>query len=528
MYSSRENKKPILICIVLVIAGGLLHLVNTQWHPVSLNTPVTLLYVTALFIWIIQVKRRLLDPAVVRLMVASALLMTFWLMLRNIKYEFVGGEWLPGRMIWYMYYIPMLFVPLLMFLSSLHIGKADTGISRKWQLIMIPAAVICILILTNEYHEMAFGIDMNEATGYLTVTHRAVYFAAVIWIGAIMIATLAVTFAKCTFSVHRRKIWIPLAVLAVLAVYSALDIFGSSTLLHDIYKMPEMFCIAFCAFWESLIRIRLYPSNDGYDDFWKASSIGAGLMDEEGRIYCSAEDSSAVTPEQVRRAQTEIVLTEDGKMELKSSRVQGGYAYWMRDVSDIDRLNRVLAEEGDHLEDENAILRAENELEEECNGIIEKNRIYEKIGKMISPQLDRIERLLDIVENDSEKADGAVKAVCFTGAYIKRISALLLDSEKTDTVDSEKLHLAFLESAETLRLFGIDCSIAFKGKAALPSSTVIFAYEYFEHIMSDMLASIEKVSLTVNISDDDFEFCMVPGNGPQRFSVAAVLGGEAE
>ena len=88
----------------------------------------------------------------------SAALMLLWMTLRAIKYNSPADINTYGRYLWYSYYIAMVFLPLMMFFAMLNIGKPENTNNRKY-LLIIPAAVLVLLVMTNDFHQLAFVFE---------------------------------------------------------------------------------------------------------------------------------------------------------------------------------------------------------------------------------------------------------------------------------------------------------------------------------------------------------------------------------
>ena len=154
----------------------------------------------------------------------------------------------------------------------------------------------------------------------------------------------------------RKKIWMPAIPLAGAFVYFAACLISPDGLLSRMFKFAEMICFVLPAFAESLILSRLIPSNDNYSALWHEASIAGGIMDFKGNICYSTKKNIPVLQEQVMEALDHPVSLEGGNMLLGSIRVQGGFGYWTKDISEINRLNRMLEDMGDVLAEENSML----------------------------------------------------------------------------------------------------------------------------------------------------------------------------
>ncbi|WP_105308764.1 hypothetical protein [Dorea sp. Marseille-P4042] len=87
-----ENKKTIFldwVCIFLIIMSGPVRVLFNVIPGYSRNIIIFLLYTSALFIWISQVKRRLLQNEECKFLSGVAALMLFLMAVRTIKFDFL-------------------------------------------------------------------------------------------------------------------------------------------------------------------------------------------------------------------------------------------------------------------------------------------------------------------------------------------------------------------------------------------------------------------------------------------------------
>ena len=80
------------------------------------------LYLLLFSLWGYSLDRRIIQPQTLHCLRLTAALMLVWLVLRTLKYEIVTDPTV-ARYIWYLYYLPMLFIPLLGVYIALFLGK---------------------------------------------------------------------------------------------------------------------------------------------------------------------------------------------------------------------------------------------------------------------------------------------------------------------------------------------------------------------------------------------------------------------
>ena len=104
----RKIKKTIFldwVCIFLIIMSGPVRVLFNVIPGYSCNIIIFLLYTSALFIWISQVKRRLLQNEECKFLSGVAALMLFLMAVRTIKFDF-----LPSGSVLYMHDMPGIYI----------------------------------------------------------------------------------------------------------------------------------------------------------------------------------------------------------------------------------------------------------------------------------------------------------------------------------------------------------------------------------------------------------------------------------
>ena len=85
----------------------------------------SVIYIGLFTVWGISVRRRIIQPQVRRYLTAVSALMVIWVTVRTARYLFAEAPW-ALRYLWYLYYLPMLFIPLLAVFVALSLGKPES------------------------------------------------------------------------------------------------------------------------------------------------------------------------------------------------------------------------------------------------------------------------------------------------------------------------------------------------------------------------------------------------------------------
>lgn len=165
----------------------------------------------------------------------------------------------------------------------LNIGKPENTNNRKY-LLIIPAAVLVLLVMTNDFHQLAFVFEPDFHNWNKQYSYGPVYYVIAVWIFILVLSSIVLSINRCRISATRKKLWIPIVIILVAIIYTLWNNLNHGYSGLRIYNVPEVFCFASIALWESLIQIGLVPSNTGYGDFFNASNLNTLIFDNEGNV----------------------------------------------------------------------------------------------------------------------------------------------------------------------------------------------------------------------------------------------------
>ena len=169
------------------------------------------IYLLLFALWGGSIDRRIIQKQALHCLRMTAALMLFWLILRTLKYEVITDQ-TAARYVWYLYYLPMLFIPLFGVFIALSLGKPEEQrmIGKAGILAVVPA-VLFLLIITNDLHQMVFafkdGVPTLPQSG--KYFHRLLYFVCFGWIIVSMTFLLICLFRKSRIPGSKKKRLIP-------------------------------------------------------------------------------------------------------------------------------------------------------------------------------------------------------------------------------------------------------------------------------------------------------------------------------
>ena len=522
MDFSKKALRTLLIYLALLFGVGVLSIYTVDHQ---LGIPYILIRIfleNAIFLhWLFSARRRFPQRQMrrhVTMFVAAFMILN---LMMTAKYCFTQWESVVQRYLWYAYYVTFVFGPLFMFHASLYFGKPDDYvISRRWNWMYLPPALISVGVLTNDWHQLAFRFNSGFTYWNDDYSHGIVYHLAAVWMLAMLVG-VTVLAVRSTQSRHLFKTaWLPLAVLAVAALYRYKYSFLSGNKLwwmQTMFEFPEFVCLGSIAVWESFVIARIIVSNNNYPAIFAASSLRAGLADSGFQVRQTSAQAIRPTAEQLKAAKENDLVLPDGDTLLKVRPVQGGWFYWTEDIAALRRLREQLDDTADYLSEENAMLRMSAEIEEGRKKTAEQTKLYDNVTEALRPQLKALRDLMETAPKEEAAFQDTMKKAALMVAYTKRRSNLLLLANALPSVGGDELGLCLEESAKVLRLAGKPCELSVDTTLQITSRTADRLYEAFERVAENAFSALRSMRVILRPAEENrimLELAIETSDGP--------------
>ena len=456
------------------------------------------LYLLLFAWWGFTIDRRIIQKQVLHCLRLTALLMLLWLLLRTLKYHVVTGV-TAARYVWYLYYLPMLFLPLLGVYIALLLGKPEEyRLPGRARLLSIIPAVLFLLVITNDLHQWAFafkdGVPGRPVSS--AFTHRLLYFVCLVWMVACITFSLVRLFRKSRIPGGARKRLTPFVLGCVTLLYGLLYLSGLPVVRWWFGDMNVMLCLLYAALYESCIRCRMIPSNTGYVELFEASTLAACIADPGGQIVLR---SRAAGEDMVCPREGQRLIRPDG-MRISSAPIGGGYVVWQDNVRPLLELHTKLNENKAELESNRKKLQDSYLVQKKLHELTEKNRIYDALETKHSRQTAQMRQMLARCEK-SEPAERRrlLKKVLLLGTYIKRSANLYFLSSEYQWLPQQELRLTVDEAVRTLTACGTECGVIYRTTGPMRTSEVVRLFDLLEIVAETTVDDLR--SLFISISD---------------------------
>ena len=507
MTKSNSKKYSTILYVALAIFTAMVLRQIARWADAPLDWFCGMIrsaiYIELFIAWGVSLHRRIIQPQVRRYLTSISVLVVFWMTVRTIRYSLDECIWLM-RYLWYLYYLPMLLIPLLAVFVALSLGKPDNFRLSKWTgLLYIPTAALLLLVLTNDLHQFVFVFPEDAIVWVNDYSYALGYFLAVGWVVSCTITALVVMLIKCRIPHSRTVLMLPFAPAVVALIYGVLYYFRVPWLKFLTGDMTVVFCLLIVAILKCCIECGLIQSNTGYEELFMVSRLGAQITNQENAVCLASANARALTEEQRISTKTQTV-SADKSMIVKSQPIGFGHVLWQENVAELTEAIEQIEENCRDLAEHNRIRQENLKTRKKILALQEKNRVSDLLHRETAGQIDLIDRMLAQydTETDDRKRSRLLGGAAVVGAYIKRYGNLLLIGERTETADIRDLARCFDESFINLELLGVNCLHTLPSDIILATKDMLQVYRSFEAAVETSLSDLQYVWINVRESKE--------------------------
>ena len=462
----------------------------------------SLIYIALYIGWGISVSKRIIQVQVRHYLIAVSGLMVFWFVIRSMRYYFITDIGI-ARQLWYLYYLPMLFIPLFSLFVAISLGKPENARLSKTALLLlsIPTVLCLLLVLTNDLHQLVFSFPEGEVWTDDNMSYSFGYFFVIGWEILCALAAFVIMIIKCRLS-YRKK-YLPFLLLACSIVYAFIYVSGVEWMQLIGGDITAAQCLMFTGILECCIQCGLIQTNTGYRAMFEAGSIGAQIVDTDWHIRYASSNALKLPSDRMRSAESEAAKLDNNTL-LKSSKIPGGHVLWQEDITDITAVLQKLEENRKTIAESNDVEQENYKTKVKINTVREKNRLYDRLQAQTAHQIELLDHLLTQYEaqSDPEIRRSLLAKAAVIGAYIKRRGNLMFIGEKSNVTDTAELTACLDESFANLELMGVECAIDIPDKNSIYTRDAIRVYDFFEAVTEEAMDDLQFVWLKARGLED--------------------------
>ena len=473
------------------------------WFNIGGNYPSYVraaLYLLLFVLWGYSLDQRIIQKPVLHCLRLMDVLMLIWLTLRTLKYEVVT-DMTVARYLWYLYYLPIIFIPLLGVYIAIFLGKSENyQLSKKsWLLSLIPAALF-LAVITNDLHQQVFvfesgipGVPDNKV-----FFHRPVYFVILVWVVSCVCFSIVQLLKKTRLPSIGKRRMMPFVLSCVMLLYGVLYLLGFQVVRDVFGDMNVMFCLFYAAIYESCIHCRMIQSNTGYVELYEATTLASCIADQNGHILLHSRTAgeNMVCPQE-----GESIVCPDG-MRISAAPIKDGFVIWGDNVQHLTELRARLDENKRKKENNKKKLKDAYLVQKQLYELTEKNHIYDELEEKHKKQTERIKELLEQCRNAKPpKMREHMKEILLLGTYIKRSANLYFLSQEYEKLPQQELRLTIDELVRAMNSCEVECGVVYLTTKPIASKEVERLFELLKTITEMTIRELH--SLFISVSDQE-------------------------
>ncbi len=412
------------------------------------GTIATAIYIGIFFSWMISIYQRIMEKQIRDYLLAIGFMMLTWMALRWIRWRALEYVIWENRVAWYLYYIPSILIPLLFFFVALHANQKEGYTMNKWwKLLYIPSIFGIFLVLSNDWHQLVFQLDLEQLESGQDRSYGIGYYFVMVYTTFLILGTTLVLLKQ-----KKRMLGKPLIVIFATFLYGICYVVDRS--FSQYFMDFTLFsCMAVMAFWEACIQERLLLSNKGHLDFFAKADIGVQILDWEGNGNYASVQAKQVSAIEFQSLVAEKTIEVEENQILHMEIMEEGYLIYSDDISSIRDLMRSLEKVYEELTEDVELLERERIETEHSLRLKEQKKLYAVVWNTIAPQSEAVKQRLD----KSRKANGKEKVqllyeIGILSVYMKRKINLSISAQGAKVVQAFELKRAIEESFQMLQL----------------------------------------------------------------------------
>ncbi len=437
------------------------------------TTGFMVLLAPALAGWAFSLNVRCPDAAIRNQLIAIAALLMLWMLDVVVKYPLRND--LAVSLCWYLYYVPMLFIPVLCLSCALRAAALDGTKAGKAMLraAFTGSLLLVMLVLTNNLHHGVFVFSFDDPGWQGNYLYSWGYWLVVCWIVLQYGAFFALLFRAARKQL--RPSFAPLGTIAgIAAAYSLLYGLRSAHIFTT--NLALTYTVLIVVAIEVALASGILPSYTWYREVFYKLPFDLKLIARSGDVAYSTAQSSPLSSEaaekvassgKINSAPADFRTPNNPNILYRTYPISGGTALLSLDASAIDARRVVLEQRRTDLARTAQFLKRSTEVRRALAKREAERELFEQVHTSLSLKTNEINRIIEDLPEDSSaesqdlRRKGLIR-VKFLVAYCKRKGSLVVAQREGTSFTQAQVELIFAEAATDFRSMGIECAALFR------------------------------------------------------------------
>ena len=456
--------------------------------------------------WVIYLEKHVVHKKMRRCLTGIGCLMVFWFFIRTVKFH-IFYEPLGEHICWYLYYVPMILIPVLGLSAALFfVEKDEEKTVRKIIMLLSVAAVLIVSVFTNDLHQLVFRFSKQPPFSDMDYSYGILFMVIQAWM-LLCLTGMEIILIRKSRIPGKKQFWMPVIPGILLLGWNIGNIFRLPFIKVIAGDMTAVCCLLMAAIYQGCILCGLIQTNSRYFELFQTSGgLDAEITDYSFQRYYHSGNFPELTPE-LRAIIIDRSFVQEEGIRINHIPIRGGHLFWSEDISVLLDQYQDIREQQEELTTRNRLLQKTYQKEAERRKAEEQNRLLNMIQNQTAGQLELLSQLMDELERTEsrEQYDWILGKIVVVGTYLKRRKNLVLTQYTSDRnlLTMEDLRQSLAESCDSLKLCRIRAAYYVeKGNVQLNAEDILKCYDTFEWLVERLVDIMQSVFYRVSQIDD--------------------------
>ena len=462
-------------------------------------------------IWGVSIYLRCLDAVLRRRLVAIAAICTLWMIEVVVKYKSFTQAY--TSLLWYLYYVPMTFIPLLFQLCGFRLAGLERRRAwRRYRVVLLAlASVIVLFVFTNDLHHQVFCFDPSSDGWANDYTYGWGYAVILVWSAVNYVGFFILVGLSSSYRIRRFT-------LTAALVFIAGAFFAISYALRVPWAWKLNFSLVYCIFCVMALEICLesgvFPSYHDIAGIFDTLPLDLKVMTHDFEVAYATPASEPLADgvcDELRAREHDCMhafsVVSRRDVMYRAFPLMGGYALLGQNVQELNELNAELAHRRAELQRQNELLAADYDFkahlaDQEAEALLIQD-VEQALARSLSSLYDLLSSLPPLTDETSlDERYRLLQCAKMHIAYCKRKGSLTLAQHGESGFDRDRIQLIANELASDLRTLGVDCASIIAIGQPMHASTVSALYDCV-YDFAFFAYTTEHPALMYHLSDHD-------------------------
>ena len=506
------NKKKMLSCGVILISVLLAYICrlarpeNVFMRNIA-DQCRNCIYLGIYCAWVIYLEKHVVHKKMRRCLTAIGCLMVFWFFVRTVKFHILHDP-LGEHVCWYLYYIPMILIPVLGLAAAMFFGEKDEEKTvRRIKILLTVAVVLIVSVFTNDLHQMVFHFAKQPPFSDNDYSYGILFMVIQGWM-LICLTGMEIILIRKSRIPGKKQFWLPIIPGILLLGWNIGNIFRLPFIQTFAGDMTAVCCLLMAAIYQGCILCGLIQTNNRYFELFQTSGgLDAEITDYSFQRYYHSGDFPQLSPELRSMIVNRSFVQEQG-IRINHIPIRGGHLFWSEDISVLLDQYQDIREQQEELTARNRLLKKTYQKEAERRKAEEQNRLLNMIQSQTAGQLELLSQLMDELEKTEsrERYNWILGKIVVVGTYLKRRKNLVLTQYTSDgnLLTMEDLRQSIAESCDSLKLCKIRAAYYVEsGDVQLNADDILKCYDTLEWLVEQLSDVMHSIFYRVSQIDED-------------------------